>query len=82
MILGTDQAIGDVIVQLRINRGMTRADLARAADVHLRTLGRIENKEHFAPDWALIRRILEKGLGIRISFTYRKADDEDPVDVA
>lgn len=76
MILG-DRPIGEVIVQLRANRGMTREQLAEKSGLMIRTIGRIENGEHPRCEWGTVLQIIRQGFGMNIEFTYKEPGEED-----
>lgn len=71
-----DQPIGEVIEQLRKDQGMTRAQLADACGLMVRSLGRIENGEHPRCEWGTVIQILRDGLGVHLELTFRKPDNK------
>jgi transcriptional regulator with XRE-family HTH domain len=74
VILG-DRPIGEVIVQLRANRGMTREELAAKAGLLVRTIGRIENGTYGNCHWHTILQILTQGFGLHIELTYTQPEE-------
>lgn len=60
---------------MRINIGWTRQDLATAAGMHLRTVGRIEAGSHTNPDWNGIVKLIE-AMGMKLHATFRDTNGD------
>ena len=66
---------GDKLKALRVERGLTQAELARRAEVRERQIIRWENHQHVPRADAIVR--LAKALGVSVADLLSEDDDDE-----
>lgn len=66
--------IGEELLQIRTDLGLSRSDVAERGGVNKRTLERIENGKFSEITWGNLRKILH-GLGVEVHITIKESSD-------
>lgn len=62
-------------MQIRINLGLSRQDVADRGDISPRVVERVETGYHANPQWETLKKIF-RGLGIQLQTSHAGKDDE------
>lgn len=68
-----ERPLGEELMQLRINKGLTRKDVAELSGLNARSIERIENGNYDSDmiRWATICKVLT-GLGVKFHAVYEQ----------